>query len=109
MYYILYMAFNLKLSNVDFTCSPLMTEGFNGNETFGYMCKSKVRMMENFGGYTAEISAAQKNVEEAEKVLAAAQALVEAQNAATAAAVKAVEDATAKLAAAKEAAAKSGY
>jgi nitrogenase molybdenum-iron protein alpha/beta subunit len=109
MYYILYMAFNLKLNNVDFGCAPLVTEGFNGSQTLGYMCKSKARMMENFGGYTAEISAAQKNVEEAEKVLAAAQALVEAQNAATAAAVKAAEEAATKLAAAKEAAAKAGY
>ena len=109
MYYILYMAFNLKLNNVDFGCAPLVTEGFNGSQTLGYMCKSKGRMIENFGGFTAEIVAAQKNVEEAEKVLTAAQALVEAQNAATAAAVKAVEDATARLAEAKEAAKKAGY
>ena len=103
------MAFNLKVNNVDFGCAPLMTEGFNGSQTLGYICNSKSRMVENFGGYTAEIAAAQKNVEEAEKVLAAAQALVEAQNVATASAVKAAEEAATKLAAAKEAAAKAGY
>jgi hypothetical protein len=41
------MSFNLKLNQVNFNCAPLLTEGFNGTETLGYMCKSN-RTIEGF-------------------------------------------------------------
>ena len=29
---------NINLYNIDFTCAPLITEGFDGNELLAYMC-----------------------------------------------------------------------
>jgi len=29
---------NINLYNIDFTCAPMITEGFDGNELLAYMC-----------------------------------------------------------------------
>jgi hypothetical protein len=35
------MSINVKLNKTNFSCAPLLVEGFSGNETIGYMCKAK--------------------------------------------------------------------
>jgi hypothetical protein len=38
------MSFKVKLNKTNFSCAPLLVEGFSGNETIGYMCKAnKIR------------------------------------------------------------------
>ena len=43
------MSFNIKLKNVDFSCAPMIVEGFNGkNEVIAYNCNKKGKVIEKF-------------------------------------------------------------
>jgi len=43
------MSFNVKLKNVEFSCAPMLVEGFNGkNEVIAYKCDKKEKVVEKF-------------------------------------------------------------
>lgn len=43
------MSFNLKLKNIDFSCAPMVVEGFDGNnKVIAYKCNKKEKFIENF-------------------------------------------------------------